>query len=95
MLPYVAKNYINEYGKEYVGRKMSVNQIQINYFSVRFNIVDFKMFEADERETFVAFDTLMVDINHAGADLQSVPSISWIFNPIFIKQIQYYPTRLD
>ena len=62
-LPYVAKNYINNHGKEYVGRKMSVNQIRINYFTTTFNIIDFKLFEADERETFVAFDTLMVDVN--------------------------------
>jgi hypothetical protein len=62
-LPYVAKDYINKHGKEYSGRKMSVNQIRVNYFTTTFNIIDFKMFEADERETFVAFDTLTVEIN--------------------------------
>ena len=62
-LPYVAKNYINEHGKEYSGRKMLVNQIRINYFTTTFSIIGFKMFEADERETFVAFDSLTVDIN--------------------------------
>jgi hypothetical protein len=63
VLPHVAKNYINKHGKEYTGRKLSVNQIRINYFTRTFNIIDFKMFEADERETFVAFDTLTVKIN--------------------------------
>lgn len=62
-LPHVAKNYINKHGKEYTGRKLSVNQIGINYFKTTFNIIDFKMFEADDRETFVAFDTLTVKIS--------------------------------
>src|ERR1035437_9716354 len=62
-LPYVAKDYINKHGKEYSGRKLSVDQIRINYFTTTFNIIDFKMFEADEHETFIAFDTLTVDIN--------------------------------
>ncbi|MEI6678844.1 MAG: DUF748 domain-containing protein [Mariniphaga sp.] len=62
-LPYVAEKYINDHGKEYSGRKLSVNQIRINYFTTTFNIIGFKMFEADEREVFIAFDTLTVDIN--------------------------------
>jgi hypothetical protein len=62
-LPYVAKDYINRNGKEYTGRKLSVDQIRINYFTTTFNIINFKMFEADDHETFVAFDTLTVDIN--------------------------------
>jgi hypothetical protein len=62
-LPHIAKNYINKHGKEYVGRKLAVNQIRINYFTTTFNIIGFKMFEADDRATFFAFDTLTVDIN--------------------------------
>ena len=62
-LPYIAKYYVNKHGKEYSGRKMSVNQIKINYFTTTFSVIDFKMFEADERETFVSFDTLKVNLN--------------------------------
>lgn len=63
MLPYAAKYYINEHGKEYSGRKISVGQVRINYFTTTFRIIDFKMFEANDRETFFTFDTLKVDIN--------------------------------
>jgi len=62
-LPPVAKNYINKHGKEYTGRKLSVNQIRINYFTSTFHVIGFKMFEADEQSTFVAFDSLTVNIN--------------------------------
>ena len=62
-LPPVAKKYINEHGKEYVGRKLSVDQLRINYFTSTFSIIGFRMFEADEQTPFVAFDSLTVDIN--------------------------------
>lgn len=63
ILPYVAKYYINEHGVEYSGRKMSVNQIRINYFTTVVRIIDFKMLEADGIKPFVTFDTLLVDID--------------------------------
>jgi hypothetical protein len=62
-LPPVAKNYINKHGKEYSGRKLSVNQIRINYFTSTFSIIGFTMFEADDLAPFVAFDSLTIDIN--------------------------------
>ena len=62
-LPYAAKDYINKHGKEYTGRQLSVDQIKINYLTTTFNVLGFKMLEADERETFVSFDTLTVDVN--------------------------------
>ncbi|NEW83753.1 MAG: DUF748 domain-containing protein [Mariniphaga sp.] len=62
-LPPVAKNYINKHGKEYTGRKLSVDQIRINYFTSTFHVIGFTMFEADEQAPFVAFDSLTVDIN--------------------------------
>jgi hypothetical protein len=62
-LPYVAKDYINKHGKEYTGRQLSVDQIKINYLTTTFNVLGFKMFEANDRETFLSFDTLTVDVN--------------------------------
>jgi len=62
-LPYVAKKYINEHGKEYTGRKLAVDQIRINYFTKTFRIIDFKMYEPDGQQSFIAFDTLLIKIN--------------------------------
>ena len=62
-LPHFAKKYINEHGKEYTSRKIAVDQIRIDYFSATLGVIGFKMFEADEQQTFVAFDTLSVKIN--------------------------------
>ncbi len=62
-LPFVAKDYINKHGKEYTGRQLSVDQVKINYLTTTFNVLGFKMLEADDRETFLSFDTLTVDVN--------------------------------
>jgi len=62
-LPYEAKKYINEHGKEYTGRKLAVEQIRINYFTKTLQVIDFKMFEPDDQQSFIAFDTLLVKIN--------------------------------
>lgn len=62
LLPYGLKRYINEHGIDYTGRKISVGDIKANYFTSTFSILDFKLFEADGKSTFVSFDTLLVDI---------------------------------
>jgi hypothetical protein len=62
-LPYFAKDYINNHGKEYTGRELSVDKIKINYFTTTFNVLGFKMLEANDRDTFLSFDTLTLDIN--------------------------------
>ena len=60
--PYVIKKYINEHGQEYSGRKTSVQEIKINYFNTSFSVIGFKLMEADGQSTFVAFDTMLVNI---------------------------------
>ena len=63
ILPYAAKYYINEHGAAYSGRKLFVNQIRINYFKTVVKVIDFKMFESDDVQPFITFDTLLVDVN--------------------------------
>lgn len=62
-LPYGLKKYINEHGREYTGRKLSVQDIQIRYLKSTLTVRDFKFFEADGQSTFVSFDTLSVKIS--------------------------------
>ena len=63
VLPGLTKNYINKHGKELIGRKVSVNDIHINYLKTICIINDFKLFEPDEKTFFFKFDTLLVDLN--------------------------------
>jgi hypothetical protein len=62
-LPYGIRKYINDHGSEYTGRKITVNDIKINYFTATFSMMGFKLFEADGQTAFVAFDSLQVKIS--------------------------------
>ena len=55
VLPGLTKNYINKHGKELIGRKVSVNDIHINYLKTICIINDFKLFEPDEKTFFFKF----------------------------------------
>ena len=63
VLPIGLKNYINEHGSEYSGRKTIVRDIKIDYLSTTLSILDFKLLEADGKTIFVSFDTLQVAIS--------------------------------
>ncbi|MCU0371345.1 MAG: DUF748 domain-containing protein [Bacteroidales bacterium] len=62
ILPGLARKYVVDHGKELLGRKISINRIKLNYFTSTVRIIGFKMFEADEKETFVSFDLLKVNL---------------------------------
>ena len=61
MLPIVAKKIVVKNSKEWTGRQIAIDQISVNYFTGTIRITDFKMFEANEKDVFVSFDTLLVD----------------------------------
>ncbi len=63
ILPYGIKKYINDHGIEYTGRKTSVRDIKLNYFTSTLSVLDFKLYEADGKAMFVSFDTLLVHIS--------------------------------
>jgi hypothetical protein len=44
-----------------VGRQIALDKLKINYFTGTVKLTDFKMFESDEKEVFVSFDTLLID----------------------------------
>ncbi len=48
-------------GDKWLGREIEVGSLRINYFSSRVQLFDFKMFEANGRDVFIQFDTLIVD----------------------------------
>lgn len=60
-LPGQLKKYAVENSRELVGRKMDIEKLKINYFTGTVSVIDFKMYEANEREVFVAFDTLILN----------------------------------
>jgi hypothetical protein len=62
LFPTLAKNYVIKHSKELVGRQVQFEKLKLNYFTGTFKIVDFKMFEQNETDIFVSFDTLLIDL---------------------------------
>lgn len=62
LAPGVVKRVAVKKSKELIGRQISLEKLKINYFSSTIRLIDFKLFEADEKELFVSFDTLLVNL---------------------------------
>ncbi|MCX2718651.1 DUF748 domain-containing protein [Lentiprolixibacter aurantiacus] len=61
LLPGWLKNYAIDNAEELVGRKLHMDKLRINYFTGTIKVYDFKMFEANDSDVFVSFDTLILN----------------------------------
>jgi hypothetical protein len=60
-IPIIAKNYINNNGKELIGRKVNLESLSINYFTGALNLGDFTIYEDDDSNTFLYAGKLHVN----------------------------------
>lgn len=61
--PPIAKNYIIKHSKELIGRQINIQGFYLNIFTGYTRLTGFQLLEQDDQQTFVAFDTLSVDIS--------------------------------
>lgn len=61
--PPIAKNYIVKHSKDLIGRQINLQGLYLNIFTGYARLTGFEMLEKDDRNTFVAFDTLSVDMS--------------------------------
>ena len=59
--PSLVKNYAINNSKELLGRQIDIGKLQYNYFTSTVNVQDFKMYEANEVDEFVTFETLILN----------------------------------
>ncbi len=62
LFPGIAKRHVIKHSKELIGRQIRIDKLKLNYFTGLIRITDFTMFEADEKEEFVTFDTLIIKL---------------------------------
>ena len=60
--PIVIKNYAINNSKELLGRQIDIGKLKYNYFTSTVRAYDFKLFEANETDVFVSFDTLILNL---------------------------------
>lgn len=62
ILPGIARNYLVKNSKELVGRQIELERLKVNYFTASLRLQNFKLYEANEKDIFVRFDTLIVNL---------------------------------
>jgi len=62
LLPGIIKRYSINNSKELIGRQIDMDKLKLNYFTGMIKITDFTMYETDEMEEFVSFDTLIINL---------------------------------
>jgi len=60
--PVIVKNQTIKRSPELIGRQISLDKLKVNYFSSTIRLIDFILYEAEEEEAFVSFDTLLVNL---------------------------------
>jgi hypothetical protein len=60
--PEVVRQELEKNGKEWVGRKITLNGLKYNYFTSTITATGFIMHESDDMGSFISFDTLQVDL---------------------------------
>lgn len=61
LAPGLVKNYINKHGEELARRNLHVDKLRYNYFTSTLRVINFSMFEKNDTNEFVGFDTLIVN----------------------------------
>jgi len=46
-IPFIAKNYINNNGKELIGRKINLESLSLNYFTGGISLGEFTIYEKE------------------------------------------------
>ena len=60
--PRIAKSYVNNHGKDLIGREIRIEKLRLNALSGRVRIYDLTVFEDDDKTAFFSFDTLDVSV---------------------------------
>jgi len=60
--PTLIKNYAINNSKELFGRQIGIGNLKYNYFSSTVKVIDFKMFENNDKDHFTTIDTLILNL---------------------------------
>jgi len=60
--PSIVRKQVVKRSQDLIGRQISLSKLKVNYFTSTVRIIDFNLYEADEEEVFVSFDTLLVNL---------------------------------
>ena len=88
--PMIAVNQLEKNSKEWVGRKLTIGDFSLNYFTGTVEVDGFVMFEADDKTPFVAFDTLYIN-----TEPYQLFSNELVVEEVGLKGLRTYVTHRD
>jgi len=60
--PVIIRKTMVKNSKEWIGRQISLEKLKVNYFTSTIRLINFEIYEANEKDVFVSFDTLLVNL---------------------------------
>ncbi|GAA4296412.1 DUF748 domain-containing protein [Aestuariibaculum suncheonense] len=88
--PSIVRNQLEKHGKEWVGRKLKINDLSVNYFTSTITLTGTTMFEANDKDQFVSLDSLILDV-----DPLEYFSSSIVVEQLYIKNLQLNISHKD
>lgn len=92
LLPGFTKRYAINNSKDLIGRQIEFEKLKLNYFTGLIRIIDFKMYEQNEKEVFASFDTLIVNLEPFQFFKKEFVMESFYLKGLHTKVIQYDST---
>jgi hypothetical protein len=60
-MPTIVRKVAVNKSKDLIGRRISLENFKLNYFTGTATLIDFKLYEKDDSSIFASFDTLLID----------------------------------
>lgn len=76
--PQLIRNYLNKNGEELTGRLLQIDKIKINYFTSTLKVLGAELYEKNNSDVFLGFDTLMLNLK----------PLRLLKNEIYVEQFQ-------
>lgn len=66
LIPKVAKSYVESHSKDWISRRVAIDEISFNPFRFALSVKNFRLFESDDSTEFVAFREFFVNVDPSG-----------------------------
>ncbi len=62
LAPGITRRYTIKHSKELIGRQIDLEKLKVNYFTGTIRMFNFKLYESNDEDIFVSFDTLQLKL---------------------------------
>ena len=89
LFPFLAPTILEKNSKDWLGRRASMENMRLNYFTGTIRLYDFNLYEKDDTTVFVKFDTLIVDTEPYQLFSKTIVVEQFYLQGLFVDVIMY------